>query len=175
VTGSSSELRRCLGPLPSALTRGDMRALPGSSATPLRTCPALRPRRTPHIRPVRCTGYCLPHRLTASAPRSVTFRGSITQPARSLSTLHGPDHSDTAQDSLPTGGHPWWDRTLTCRVASGGFHSVRHLTSFSPPRSFSWRTNRRDAVTLAMKQPARPAGRSRAVPASRQSWAAPKR
>ena len=47
-------------------------------------------------------------RLTASAPRSVTFRGSITQPVRSLSTLHGSDCSDsnTAQDSLPTGGQP---------------------------------------------------------------------
>ena len=32
--------------------------------------------------------------------------------------------------------------------------------------------NRRDAVPLPMMQPARPAGRSRAVPASHQSWAA---
>jgi len=33
-------------------------------------------------------------RLTASAPHSVTFRGSITQPVRSLFTLRGSDHSD---------------------------------------------------------------------------------
>jgi hypothetical protein len=33
-------------------------------------------------------------RLTASAPHSVTFRGSMTQPARSLSTLRGSDYSD---------------------------------------------------------------------------------
>jgi hypothetical protein len=32
--------------------------------------------------------------LTASAPRSVTFRGSITQPVRSLSTLRSSDYSD---------------------------------------------------------------------------------
>ena len=32
--------------------------------------------------------------------------------------------------------------------------------------------NRRDALTLAMKQPARPASRSRAASASHQSWAA---
>lgn len=32
--------------------------------------------------------------LTASAPHSVTFRGSITQPARSLSTLRSSDYSD---------------------------------------------------------------------------------
>ncbi len=45
-------------------------------------------------------------RLTTSAPRSVTFRGSISQPVRSLSTLHGSDYSDhTAQDSLPADGH----------------------------------------------------------------------
>jgi len=46
VSSSSSELRRCLNPLPSAHSRGDMRDLPGSPATPVRTCPALRPRRT---------------------------------------------------------------------------------------------------------------------------------
>ena len=38
--------------------------------------------------------YCLPLQLTASAPRSVTFRGSITQPVRSLSTLRSSDCSD---------------------------------------------------------------------------------
>ena len=51
-------------------------------------------------------------RLTTSAPRSVTSRGSITQPVRSLSTLRGSDYSDhTAQDSLPAGGQPWRGRT----------------------------------------------------------------
>ena len=72
--------------------------------------------------------------LTASAPRSVTFRGSITRPARSLSTLHGSDYSDsnTAQDSLPTGGQPCWGRTLTCWVASEGFHSVSSTHIVSP-------------------------------------------
>jgi hypothetical protein len=33
-------------------------------------------------------------RLTASAPHSVTFRGSITQPVRLRSTLRSSDHSD---------------------------------------------------------------------------------
>ena len=60
------------------------------------------------IRQAIATHPMLPSaRLTASAPRSVTFRGSITQPVRSLSTLHGSDYSDsnTAQDSLPADGH----------------------------------------------------------------------
>src|SRR5205823_8673682 len=42
----------------------------------------------------RCTRYCLPLQLTASAPHSVTFRGSITRPVRSLSTLRSSDYSD---------------------------------------------------------------------------------
>lgn len=42
----------------------------------------------------------------------LTFRGSITRPARSLSTLRGSDYSDhTTQDSLPAGGQPWRGRT----------------------------------------------------------------
>ena len=34
--------------------------------------------------------------------------------------------------------------------------------------------NGRDAVTLTMMQPARPAGRGRAAPASHRSWTEPK-
>src|SRR5439155_19614299 len=62
--------------------------------------------------------------------------------------------SNTTQDSLPAGGQPWRGRTLTCWVASGGFHSVLQLTSFPPPRSFTWRTSQRDAVHLAFHRPA---------------------
>jgi hypothetical protein len=56
-----------------------------------------------------------------------------------------------------------------------GLHSkvsLRNVTSHHvdpPSPSFAWRSKRRDAVTLATKQPARPAARSRAVPASHQS------
>ena len=56
--------------------------------------------------------------------------------------------SNTTQDSLPAGGQPWRGRTFTCWVASGGFHSVLQLTSFPPPRSFTWRTSRHDAEQL---------------------------
>ena len=44
--GSSSELRRCLNPLPSPALVETRQDLPGSWATPSRTCSALRPRRT---------------------------------------------------------------------------------------------------------------------------------
>ena len=80
--------------------------LPGSSATPLRTCPALRPRRTGHVRPVKTYPMLPSAQLTASAPRSVTFRGSITQPARLLSTLRGSDCSDRHRARLATQWRP---------------------------------------------------------------------
>jgi hypothetical protein len=112
--------------------------LPGSSATPLRTCPALRPRRT------GCA------KATNDAPdvafRSVDDVGStighisrLNHTACSLAVYAsrlGLLRSDTTQDSLPTGGQPCWGGTLTRWVASGGFHSVLQLTSFPPPRGF---------------------------------------
>jgi hypothetical protein len=57
-----------------------------------------------------------------------TFRGSITRPARSLSTLRSHGHPCTTQDSLPAGGPPWLGGTRTRWVPSRGFHSglLRH-------------------------------------------------
>src|SRR5690606_30756155 len=43
---------------------------------------------------------------TTSAPTTKRFRGSITQPIHSLSTLRRPGHPGTTQDSLPAGGQP---------------------------------------------------------------------
>ena len=58
---------------------------------PSRTCPALRPRRV-HL-PLARSGRrcCLPPCQRRRHPR-VDFRGSITRPMRSLSTLHGDGH-----------------------------------------------------------------------------------
>jgi len=109
-------------------------------------------------------------RLTASAPRSVTFRGSITQPVHSLSTLRSSDYSDRtprktrfplAANLVGAGLSP---AGLLQEVSTLCFNSHRF-----PLLEASWRTNRRDAVTLAITQAARLPGRSRAVPASRQS------
>jgi hypothetical protein len=85
---------RCLNPLPSTPTRGDDGISPGSSATPLANmlCSS-----TPADRMHQALAMpaMLPSaQLTASAPHSVTFRGSITRPVRSLSTLRGSDYSD---------------------------------------------------------------------------------
>ena len=46
---------------------------------------------------------------TASALATCSFRGSITRPAHSLSTLRSPGYPGTTQDSLPAGG-------LLCRA-----------------------------------------------------------
>jgi len=48
---------------------------------------------------------------TASAPTISEFRGSITRPASSLSTLRSNGYPNATQDSLPGGGHPYPDGT----------------------------------------------------------------
>ena len=64
---------------------------------------------------------------------------------------------------------PW------CKLHGQGPRAEARAARRLPPMSCEQRVakcKRRDAVTLAMQQPARPADRSRAVPASHQSWAA---
>jgi hypothetical protein len=111
--------------------------VPGSSATPLQTCPALRPRRTGYVRPLRRTRCCL--RSVDGVGSTIGHISRLNHTACSLAVYAsrlGLLRSNTAQDSLPNGGHSCWDRTLTCWVASGGFHSVLQLTSSPPHRSF---------------------------------------
>ena len=50
-------------------------------------------------------------RDTASAPTNSEFRGSITRPASSLSTLRSVSYPTTTQDLLPGGGQPYPDGT----------------------------------------------------------------
>jgi hypothetical protein len=94
VAGSSSELRRCLNPLPSTRSRGD----DGISQVPRQPlyehALLFDPGGPDAARPLTTHPILPSARLTASAPHSVTFRGSITQPIRSLSTLRSSDHSD---------------------------------------------------------------------------------
>jgi len=67
-----------------------------------------------------------------------SFRGSITRPTVSLSTLRSQDYSWTTQDSLPVG------TSLTGRVATRGtpkevwvsFHLSVDVSSFIPPQAF---------------------------------------
>jgi len=54
---------------------------------------------------------------TTSAPAIRLFRGSITQPARLLSTLRSEGCPSATQDSLPGGGQPFPGRGLMpCKV-----------------------------------------------------------
>ena len=77
---------------------------------------------------------------TASAPTSSEFRGSITRPAPSLSTLRSAGYPNATQDSLPGGGRPYPGGTRP----AGSVRKVSettHLTSSLPPSpSFARRT-----------------------------------
>lgn len=53
------------------------------------TCPALRPRRSLGAHDRRALRYCLPRNQPRRPPRASAFRGSITRPMHSLSTLRG--------------------------------------------------------------------------------------
>ena len=148
--------RRCLNPLPSTPlveTTGSPRFLGNPSANMLcSSTPADR------IRQAIATHPMLPSaRLTASAPRSVTFRGSITRPARSLSTLRGSDYSDRQRARLASQWRPallGQDSHLLGCIRRFPLCASTHIVF--PPRSFSWRTNRRDAVRLALNEGLQP-------------------
>jgi hypothetical protein len=94
-----------------ATGKDEISQVPGQ---PLRTCPDLRPRlgeslRTPGQRPCVSSDPLLPSTfVTASAQQQYPFRGSISRPIRSLSTLRSAPHGNPTQDSLPSGGPPPW-------------------------------------------------------------------
>lgn len=74
---------------------------------------------------------------TASASTFVLFRGSITRPACSLSTLRSRGYPRTTQDSVPAAGQLYRRSLVTPWVPSQGFS----LATSPPPRpSFAWRT-----------------------------------
>lgn len=62
--------------------------LPGSWTTPMSTCPALRPRWDKVCPASAARLYCLPQPQRRRLPPLTLFRGSITRPIDSLSTLH---------------------------------------------------------------------------------------
>ena len=111
--------------------------LPGSWATLLCACPALRPRRDPKAWPCFGSGVLPSATITASALATILrFRGSITRPTHLLSTLRSPGYPGTTQDSLPAGA-------LLCRAGfepAGLLSEVSASTSLPPRPGFSWRT-----------------------------------
>lgn len=66
-----------------------------------------------------------------------TFRGSITRPAHSLSTLRRVGYPTATQDSLPAAGQPYRAGLVTRWVPAKGFRS-----SHPPSPSFAWRTQK---------------------------------
>ncbi len=85
--------------------------------------------------------------LTTSAPHSVTFRGSITRPVRSLSTLRSSDYSDRTPRKTR---FPLVGQTL----AGQDFHLLGCFRRFplcasthivSSSSKLSWRTSQRAA------------------------------
>src|SRR6185436_9633895 len=94
LAGSSSELHAGASILCLDSHSWRRRDLPGSSATPLANM-LCSPTPADRMHQALAMHAMLPSvRLTTSAPHSVTFRGSITRPVRSLSTLRSSDCSD---------------------------------------------------------------------------------
>ena len=87
---------------PAGNYRGDDRISHVPGEPRLCLCPALRPRRTDHIRPLRCGGTALI--LTTRKATAMNFRGSITRLWHWLSTLCRVGHPTATQDSLPAAG-----------------------------------------------------------------------
>ena len=146
--------RRCLNPLPSTPTRGD----DGISQVPRQ--PLCEHALLFDPGGPRASGHCdardVAFRSADGVGSAFSHVSRLNYTACSLAVYAsrlGLLRSNTTQDSLPAGGQPWRGRTLTCWVASGGFHSVLQLTSFPPPRSFTWRTSRRAAVRPARGGP----------------------
>ena len=85
---------------------------------------------------------------TTSAPTLRSFRGSITRPACSLSTLRSLGRPTTTQDSVPAAGQLCRGRLATPWVPLQGF---RLPMSYLPPcPSFAWRTFIRIGIKSAV-------------------------
>ena len=102
----------------------------------MHACPALRPRRNLRAKTCQARRCCLPCHPRRRLPGRV-FRGSITRPAGSLSTLRSAGHPDTAQDSLPAGGHLCRAGLITRWVPNEVSRYVR--SSLPPHPGLTWR------------------------------------
>ena len=87
---------------PAGNYRGDDRISHVPGEPRLCFCPALRPRRTDHIRPLRCGGAA--PILTTREATAMNFRGSMTRLWHWLSTLCRVGLPTATQDSLPAAG-----------------------------------------------------------------------
>src|SRR5579883_1991780 len=130
--------------LPSRILSTETEDLPGSWEAPLPSCPALGPRWAARSSPNRIRAVLPAATSMASATTISSFRGSITRPVGSLSTLRSLGHPRTTQDSLPAcwlgvGRAGLSPAGLPSRISEG------RLPPFPSSQAFSWR---KDARTL---------------------------
>ena len=103
------------GPSP-AVTSAEMMGSPRFLEEPLWTYAVLSdPGRAPCARPSGA-GVLSPRLPRRTTPSQQAFRGSITRPSPSLSTLRRRPYATSTQDSLPAGGQPLPGRIWTCRA-----------------------------------------------------------
>ena len=79
---------------------------------------------------------------TASAPRSVSFRGSITRPAHALCTLRSRGHPLPTQHSVPAGAYPLPGQDFHLLGSFRSFRHVMRATWLPLPPGFAWRNSR---------------------------------
>ena len=113
--------------------RGGSTALPASQGTPVRVCPALRPRavRMPDHYSIRLLTLL---QRRQGPGRKTTFRGSITRLPRSLSTLRAV-LSDGYAGLVSGGGQPYRMGLITHRAPMKGFYG----RAYPPFLGFGWR------------------------------------
>jgi hypothetical protein len=79
---------------------------------------------------------------TASAPTISEFRGSITRPTSSPSTLRSGGYPNATQDSLPGGGQPYPSGTRPAGSVRKVSETTHLMSSLPPSPSFARRTPR---------------------------------
>jgi len=105
-----------------------------SWGTLLCLCPALRPRRDRHVRPLRHLDTALAA-TTAKARRTSLFRGSITQLQHSLSTLRSAGHPTPRKTRFRPSARLYRMGLVTHRVPTKGFKLTSCVLSSFPKLS----------------------------------------
>lgn len=147
---------------PAAFFDGDERIsqVPGES---LPACPALGPRWTGPSSPYRCGSMRPSDSSEVVGSTGSNYRGSITRPTGSLSTLRRPGHPGTTQDSLPARWLGFGRAGLSPAGLLIEFQIGRHL-SFSrtrlllAQRTVTWYEHETRSCSIAMSPSFHPPG-----------------
>ena len=115
---ASEQITGC--PIPEL--RAESRRSPRFLGSPTENVPCSSTPAGPACSTAAARRYCLPQSKRRRLPRC-NFRGSLTRPAPSLSTLRRSGHPDTTQDSLPAAGQRYRAGLKTRWAPSQGFSS----------------------------------------------------